>query len=124
MAKMVAAQKRRKKESRWRRHIEEQARSGLSIAGYCRRHGLRECGFYWWRRELARRDAQQPPPRAAFVPVTVAFREPARIKGGGEGRLEILLPGRRRVRVMGAVDKRMLADVLALLAVREEGVAC
>jgi hypothetical protein len=40
------------------------------------------------------------------------------------GQIEIVLPGNRRVRVMGLVDKGMLADVLAMLAVREEGVAC
>jgi len=41
-----------------------------------------------------------------------------------EGRIEIVLPGHRRVRVMGSVDKGMLADVLAVLAAREAGVAC
>jgi transposase len=123
MAKIAGARS-RKKEAGWRKHIRAQMGSDLSIAGYCRRYGLREYGFYWWRRELARRDAQQPPPRAAFVPVTVAAPPPARMGGYGEGRLEILLPGQRRVRVMGSVDKGMLADVLAVLAVREEGVAC
>jgi transposase-like protein len=91
--------------------------SDLSIAAYCRRHGLPEHGFYWWRRELARRDVQPP----AFVPVTVAHQPPVHCE---EGQIEIILPGDRRVRVMGVVDKGMLADVLAVLAVREEGVAC
>ena len=121
MAKMVVAQKRKRKEAGWRRHIEEQAYSGLSIVGYCRRHGLREPGFYWWRRELSRRDAQPPLRRATFVPVTVATQPPV---PAGTGRIEIILSGGRRVRVMGSVDKRMLADVLAVLAAREEGVAC
>jgi hypothetical protein len=33
----------------------EHARSGLSIAAYCRREGLKPWTFRWWRQELARR---------------------------------------------------------------------
>ena len=117
MAKMVGSRD-RKKEAGWRRHIVAQAGSGLSIAGYCRRHRLRQTGFYWWRRELARRDADPP---VAFVPVTVAHQPPVH---SDDGQIEIILPRHRRVRVRGAVDKRMLAEVLAVLAVGEEGVAC
>jgi hypothetical protein len=117
MAKMAGARS-RKKEAGWRKHIRAQMDSDLSIAAYCRRLGLPEHGFYWWRHELARRDAQ---PAAAFVPVTVVRQPPVH---GEEGQIEIVLPGDRRVRVMGSVDKGMLADVLAVLAVREEGVAC
>jgi hypothetical protein len=73
---------------------------------------LQASGFYWWRRELARRDAEQPSPPATFVPVTVAARTPA---STGEGRIEIILPGDRRVRVVGPVDRQRLADVLAVL---------
>jgi hypothetical protein len=120
MAKLVVAQKRKQKETGWRRHIEEQAGSGLSIVDYCRRHGLREPGFYWWRRELVRRDARQSPPPAAFVPVTVAAEMAARSGGYGEGRMEIMLPGDRRVQVVGPVDRQRLADVLSVLEERAD----
>ena len=110
-----------KKEARWRRHMRAQAGGGMSVSAYCRQHGLRTHGFYWWRRELARRDAEPPLHLATFVPVTVATQPPV---PAGAGRIEIVLPGGRRVRVMGSVDKGMLADVLAVLAAREEGVAC
>ena len=120
MAKLAVARN-RKKEAGWRKHIRAQAGSGLSIEAYCRQHDLRAYGFYWWRRELSRRDAQPPLRRATFVPVTVATQPPV---PAGTGRIEIILSGGRRVRVMGSVDKRMLADVLAVLAVREVGVAC
>jgi hypothetical protein len=106
MAKMAAV---RKKEARWRRHLRGHASSGLSVSAYCRQHRLRACSFYWWRRELARRDAEPP---AAFVPVTVAAQTPAHPR---EGRIEIVLPGARRVRVVGSVDRQMLADVLSVL---------
>lgn len=60
-----------------------------------------------------RRDAKAPP---AFVPVTVAAQSPAH---GRKGRIEIVLANDRRVRVVGAVDRRMLADVLSVLEERE-----
>ncbi len=101
-----AAVRDRKKESSWRRHVKAQAQSELSVAAYCRRHSLREYGFYWWRRELARRDAAVP---AAFVPVHVKVERPTEERGA----VEIVLPGDRRVRVMGpAVERRILAEVL------------
>src|SRR4051812_19075170 len=78
----------RKKESFWR-HLKAQSRCGLSVAALCRRHGLRQYGFYWWRRELARRDAVVP---AAFVPVHVMVERPAEERGG----IKIVLPCDRR----------------------------
>jgi hypothetical protein len=55
------------KESFWRRMIRRQADSPLSVGAWCERHALREATFYWWRAELARRDAGL----SAFVPVRV-----------------------------------------------------
>lgn len=52
----------REKAAGWRRMIRGQAGSGLSIRGWCRRHGLRESAFYWWRTQLARRDAEASTP--------------------------------------------------------------
>jgi len=99
-----------KKESMWRRHVESQGRGGLSVRAYCTARGLQEYSFYWWRRELGRRDMAKP---AAFVPVTVAQE---RSVPALAGQVEIVLPGDRCVRVTGPVDRQMLADVLAVLA--------
>ena len=88
----------RKKESFWQRHSKAQAHSELSVAAYCRRHGLREYGFYWWRRELSRRDAAVP---AAFVPVRVTAELPAVAEEQELGGIEIVLAGDWRVRVTG-----------------------
>ena len=113
----MAAQN-RKKESKWRRHVQAQAASGQSVRSYCIGRGLQEHGFYWWRRELTRRDAAKSsasssaPP--AFVPVMVSGL-PARTSG----RIEIVLQDGRRVRVTGPVDRQMLGDVLAVLEERE-----
>jgi hypothetical protein len=46
----------------------------MSIRAYCAKHRVKEPAFYWWRAELARRDAaarDAAKPKAAFVPVVV-----------------------------------------------------
>ena len=114
------AQRDRAKADFWRRMIRQQARSGLSVRGWCRRHSLSEPSFYWWRRRLARsgKPAQQSVPREAgapqFVPVLVTADRAGAANSRPE-RIEIILPGKKRVRVLGAVDRRALADVLAVL---------
>src|SRR5579862_9141969 len=108
----------RRKEVKWRRVVEGHPGSGLSIRAYCAQWGVREHGFYWWRSKLAQRDADHP---AAFVPVTVTAETPVPMP---HGQVEILLPGDRRVRVSGPVDRQMLADVLAILTVREGVTTC
>jgi len=50
----------RNKEARWRRIVRGHAKSRLSIRAYCDQRGVKEPAFYWWRRELARRDAVPP----------------------------------------------------------------
>ena len=102
----------RKKETFWRRMVRAQSGSGVSVRGWCRKHGLSEAGFHWWRRELARRDVERP----TFVPVRVMEDDPASTRG----RIDIVLPGGRRVQVSGPVDRAMLADVLAVV----EGRGC
>jgi hypothetical protein len=46
------------KESFWRSQLGRQSFSGESIRGYCRRRGLSEASFHFWRREIASRDHQ------------------------------------------------------------------
>jgi transposase-like protein len=114
---MRASNRDRKKELFWRRVIRTQPGSGMSVRAWCRKHSLRESSFYWWRRQLARRDAHGP----AFVPVRVtadqsetnAFDLSA--GSGALSRIEIVLPARRRVRLLGPVDRQTLTDVLAVL---------
>jgi hypothetical protein len=103
----------------WRRRIQQQARSGLSLRAWCAQHDVPEWAFYRWRAHLGRfreRPNAQPP----FLPVRVAkteapeFRRPDEATVGG-GLIEILWADRRRVRVYGGVDRQVLADVLAVL---------
>jgi hypothetical protein len=71
------------REQFWRAKQAEFAASGLSIRAFCRRESLVESAFYFWRREIAVRDAKvavagkkitkaSKPVRPAFVPVVAA----------------------------------------------------
>ena len=107
------------KEAAWRRRVARHAGSGQSVRAWCRRHRVKEAAFHWWRRELARRDAEAS--AISFVPVQVT-EEPARDgdPGGGDRRsgaaqIEIELTDGRRVRVTGTVDRELLTQVLDVL---------
>jgi hypothetical protein len=105
----IGAKRDPKKEAFWRKLIGGRAKSGLSIRAWCRRRGVNEVSFHWWRRELARRDTE--PPQAAFIPVRVVPDNVPEAHGG----IEIVLSGGRLVRVNGHVDRQALADVLSVL---------
>ena len=106
---MSAGKRDLKKASFWRRAILEQSGSGVSVRRWCRKRGLTEASFYWWRRELGRRDAE--PRSMSLVPVHVTDDRP---RDGGP-RIEIVLTDGRRVGLHGPVDRQALADVLAVL---------
>ena len=126
----------RQREARWRRVIRDHGRSGLGVREFCRRGKLRETAFYFWRRELQRRDGerheaeqeQRRPPkrsvgerpagRVAFVPVTVAQD----VVPHTGGRIEIELSGGRRVHVTAPVDRQALANVLLAVSDVERAV--
>lgn len=112
------------REARWRRIIREQARSALTIRRFCRENDLAESAFYFWRRELQRREAlpeqRQRTGRTdlaegqiaapAFVPVSIS--QQARPEAPA---IEIALPGGARIHVGAGVDRQALADVVAVL---------
>ncbi len=115
-----------RREAQWRRVVREHGRSGLTVREFCHRSKLHESAFYFWRRELlrrdvARREAEQEQSQdaasaseAAFVPVHVAQELAAQ----PAGRIEIELSGGRRVHLTAPVDRAALADVLAVLEAR------
>lgn len=120
-----------RKESAWRLRLGRQAESGQSVRAWCRKHRVTETAFYWWRRELARRDAERKRSArrgagrqaASFVPVHVSDA-PVSVSGesawggdqhGGDSEIEIVLTDGRRVRITGRVPGQALADVLDVL---------
>ena len=74
------------REAFWRRVVQRQANSGLSVRAFCRQETLAEANFYAWRRTIARRDQEQVSPAKrgekagrsksspAFVPVAIHDR--------------------------------------------------
>ena len=109
------------KERKWRRVVRRWRRTGLSIRAFCRAEGIGEHLFYWWRRELARRDQHKAAAHkrvtgtsktAAFVPVRVVADQSAGI--------EIVLRGGQVVRLHSGFDRQALTQVLAIL----EGRSC
>jgi transposase-like protein len=69
---MESKQRDPQRERFWRDAMSAWQASGLSVRQYCRRHELAEASFYYWRRQLQRRDAQRVPSSPpAFVPITV-----------------------------------------------------
>jgi transposase len=106
------------KEQFWRQALARQGASGLGIRAFCQREGVSEPCFYQWRRELARRDrsaTHAPRPRRAFVPVQVVADDE---KPTTSGPIEIVLAGGRIIRVGDGFDRRMLAEVVAVLEAR------
>jgi transposase-like protein len=123
-----------KRERFWRAALRRQEKSGLTAKEFCRREQLAETAYYYWRRELARRDreagsrAERQRVRASAVPEAAMkkqpvaspplFRELAILDGpssAADRGLEIMLPNGCRLRLSAAVDRRLLADVLQTL---------
>lgn len=115
-----------KKEAFWRRTVGRQPCSGMSVRAWCRKHSVREASFYWWRRQLARRDAEvfssvARKPAPVLVPVRITADRSADDAfdswsvNGSLSRIEVVLPRGWRVHAIGPVDRQALTDVLAVL---------
>jgi transposase len=98
------------REPYWRMVLARWKRSGLSVRTFCRAEGLNQGTFYWWRRELNRRDQPQP----AFLPVRILPERAEPCSGG----IEVVLANGRSVRVGAGFDPQTLVRVVELL---EEG---
>lgn len=97
----------------WRHRLDRFHRSGLSARAFCQRERLPESAFYFWKRQLAHRDAQAPSAPPAFVPVRVVASSPPP--------LEVVLASGRVLRVPPGFDP---AQLRALLAALEEDQPC
>jgi hypothetical protein len=68
-----------KREQTWRRHMERQRASGLTVRDYCCGHDLTESAFFFWRSVVAERDCEVGSLNTpAFVPITVVDAPAAR----------------------------------------------
>ena len=114
------ASSRQSRREHWRALLEAQRRSGLGLAAFCRRRGLRKGTLSFWKWKLAR-EAEAGAGRgatAAFVPIQLAVpprsHEPGAFTAplADLGEVEITLGDGRFVRVRGRVDPAWLAAVL------------
>lgn len=53
----------------FQKHCGEQKKSGLTIASYCDKHGIKTAQFYYWKRRLLSSDRQIP--KKSFQKITV-----------------------------------------------------
>ena len=100
-----AAVRIKKREAWWRRVVAKQAGSGMSIRASCAKHGVKDPAFYWWRAELARRDATRS--AAAFVPVVVEPAEAVPADG-----LKIELRGGRALRLPASLTMAKIGELV------------
>jgi transposase len=112
---MARLQRDLNREQVWRRHLDRQQSRGLTVRAYCRANTLRETAFFYWKKEIAKRDRAATPsatPSApAFVPVAVIGPPADR----NESPIDIRLVEGPRLRVRSGCDLDLLADVLAML---------
>jgi len=95
------------REPYWRMMLARWKHSGLSVRTFCRAEGLNQGTFYWWRRELKRRDQPKP----AFLPVRVVAERTASATAG----VEVVLGNGRCVRVAVGFDPETLVRTVELL---------
>lgn len=92
----------------WRKRIDEQERSGMSVQRFCEEQGLTEQSFYLWRKRLRK----QQPMRFALVE-TGRTRQQHVTEPHLE--LELVLASGERLRIGADVDPTALRRVLEAL---------
>ena len=95
--------------AKWRGLLSEQARSGQSVAAFCRERSLCASHFYWWKKRL--RDGKA----TKFVEVQLAE---ATVSAPSDSRMEVRLQNGRSLMIGRGFDPE---HVRALLAVLEAG---
>lgn len=116
---MARKQRNPELESYWRKMLERQQSSGLTVRAFCRQERLVETSFHYWRRTIRRRDAARPlvpTPAPAFVPAVVRLDQHPE----PEPCIAIDLRGGRVLRLPAAMP---IARVAELIRAIEGGVA-
>lgn len=116
------------KEAYWRKMLQQQQKSGLSVREFCQRKSIAEQSLYGWRKEIRRRDAQSdatnqqlPQP---LVPVNIVDLDTDLVgtrESAANGKqippwLEVLTPNGFTVRLHHHLDPLQLSHVLSVIA--------
>ena len=97
------------REERWRGLISRQRSGGAGIREFCAAEGVPESAFYYWRRELVRRDSEKQSAgnSGSFVPV--------RLAGSFAAPVELELGSGRVLRLGAGFEPAKVADLVRLL---------
>jgi hypothetical protein len=115
------------KERTWRRNIQAQRGSGLSVRAFCAREQLSEASFYAWRRTLAERKTARQGKRRHRPPfVNLTARGAASLAASlfqPAAPLELVHSSGHVLRIAPSCDASTLSMVLAALVTAEGEVA-
>ena len=113
------------RETLWRDTLKQFAAGGQSVRQFCAARRLKETAFYFWRREIQRRDGQAPARGQRSTPRPVAFAKvlvqppiaPAaeadprlRLGGGRELLLPAAWPVERLAALLHAIEGRLSTE--------------
>ena len=96
------------KQVKWRGLIAEQKESGQSVAAFCRRRGVREALYYYWKKQL------QKVGRTQFVELQVAKPDLSQSQSQG-ATIEVRLGNGRSLMVAPEFKADHLRALLAVL---------
>ena len=99
---------------RWRRLVDEQQASGMSVTAFCRRAGVRCSGYYKWRRKLGGRGSFTEV-HVKRLPAITSSQDHER----GAAPLELRLSGERTIVVRRGFDRQVLQELLDTLEANE-----
>lgn len=93
----------------WKRLIERQKLSGLSVLGFCNKHQISNASFHYWQKKLAADAEMQhlPVTEKEVAPTFTEFVLPEVSQG-----VELHFPGGVRVMVSGSVDPVWLRQLI------------
>jgi hypothetical protein len=97
--------------TKWRGLISEQARSGQTVAAFCRERKLCAPHFYWWKKRL--RESKS----AKFVEVQVV--EPSAQVPTSDSRIEVRLQNGRSLMIGRGFDAEHVRVLLAVVEAAE-----
>lgn len=97
----------------WQMVIETWAGSGLSVRQFCRREGLSEPSFYYWRKKLngnVKPDMIKDQSEAAqFIEVSMPESDQR------QSHLELVLTSGNSLRINDGVDSKFLCEIISVL---------
>jgi transposase len=86
------------------------SQSGLSLSAFARRHGIKPKRLWRWYERLG--DRSSPAETPAFLPVRLLFAGKQDEQPRGDGSIELVLQGGRRVVVRPGFDATLLAQLV------------